>query len=89
MRSRQRECGLRVIKGRAEPVGCAVTYGTIGGETGGYVVRVRGGLERVAVAGEAGGRGAGEGSAGVALRAGKAHVRSGERELRHGVVIKS
>ncbi len=53
------------------------------------MIGVGGALEGAAVASDACRGRAGEGSADMALRASKSHVRSGEGEFGHGVVVEA
>ena len=53
MEAGQRECRRVVIERRRSPPGRGVAKGAIGGETGRYVVRIRGAVEVYPVAGEA------------------------------------
>ena len=83
----EREQSLGVIKGSVQPGGRAVADRTIRGEAGGNVIGICGGLERCAVATVAS-RGRGRKRSGlVALGAGQANVRAGERKFRHRRVV--
>jgi hypothetical protein len=87
VRSRQRKRCLRVIKRGPQPVRCAVADRAVRWETCRHMVWVGSALKVLVVARVTRSGCAGEGTAGVALRTGQAHVSAGEREFGLGVVI--
>ena len=87
VRSRQRKRCLRVIKRGPQPVRCAVADRAVRRESGRNRVWVGSPLKVLVVARVTCSGCAGEGTAGVALRTGQAHVSAGEREFGLGVVI--
>jgi hypothetical protein len=86
--SRQREASTAVIKSRVVPGTRVVTLLTARRKAGLYVVRIGRAVEVLDVAGRAIGRGSHKLPVDMALGAGHADVRSGQRELRERIVVK-